>query len=354
MNNLVYGNRSIELSHLPRGHGESVFEGTYRAEASDFHVTEDLGFEPDGSGPHIWALIRKVGISSEEACSRLGQATKTPRKDLGYAGKKDTHAISIQWVSLPDSARIDVGPIDSCLEVLRLSRNQRKLKIGQLTGNHFQLRLYGVVTGNLSERLKAIGSVGVPNYFGVQRFGRSGSNLEKARRLARRDPGGSQRLHPRDGMAASAARSAGFNAVVAERLDNDRWLDVTVGDVVSLAGRGSHFLASEADISSVRSRIMVGELDTTAPMAGRISKTSSEQNALETATLQTDPELFAWMTGIFRNEDRRAVRVLPKQLEAEVTENTLDLSFWLPKGSFATAVLNELGTLREPYARTAS
>ena len=235
-----------------------------------------------------------------------------------------------------------MGPIDSCLEVLRLSRNQRKLKIGQLTGNHFQLRLYGVVTGNLSERLKAIGSVGVPNYFGVQRFGRSGSNLEKARRLARRDPGGSQRLHPRDGMAASAARSAGFNAVVAERLDNDRWLDVAVGDVVSLAGRGSHFLASEADISSVKSRIMVGELDTTAPMAGRISKTSSEQNAFETATLQTDPELFDWMTGIFRNEDRRAVRVLPKQLEAEVTENTLDLSFWLPKGSFATAVLNEL------------
>ena len=99
---------------------------------------------------------------------------------------------------------------------------------------------------------------------------------------------------------------------------------------------------------------MVGELDTTAPMAGRISKTSPEQNALETATLSTDPELFGWMTGMFRNEDRRAVRVLPKQLEAEVTENTLELSFWLPKGSFATAVLNELGTLREPYARTAS
>ena len=89
-------------------------------------------------------------------------------------------------------------------------------------------------------------------------------------------------------------------------------------------------------------------------MAGRISKTSSEQNTFETATLKTDRELFDWMTGIFRDEDRRAVRVLPKQLEAGVTENTLDLSFWLPKGSFATAVLNELGTLRELYARTAS
>ena len=82
---------------------------------------------------------------------------------------------------------------------------------------------------------------------------------------------------------------------------------------------------------------MAGELDTTAPMAGRLVS-SSEQTAFETAILQTDPELFDWMTGIFRDEDRRAVRVLPKQLEAEVTENTLDLSFWLPKGS-----------LRQPY-----
>jgi tRNA pseudouridine13 synthase len=75
----------------------------------------------------------------------------------------------------------------------------------------------------------------------LQRFGRSGSNLDAARRLARRDPTGRRRLHPKDGMAASAARSAGFNAVLADRIESDQWLAVTVGDVVSLAGRGSHF-----------------------------------------------------------------------------------------------------------------
>jgi len=37
-----------------------------------------------------------------------------------------------------------------------------------------------------------------------------------------------------------------------------------------------------------------------------------------------------------------------------VSENTLELSFWLPKGSFATAVLNELGNLQEAHARSAS
>ncbi|MEL0099810.1 MAG: tRNA pseudouridine(13) synthase TruD, partial [Opitutae bacterium] len=346
MSSLCYGSQPIDLAQLPKAHGEPVFEGSYRMDASDFIVIEDLGFEPEGTGPHIWACIRKQGISTEEAASRLAQAAKVSRKDLGYAGKKDTHAIATQWISLPEKASISEGVIDASLEVLSLTRNQRKLKVGQLAGNQFQLRLDGSAIGNLDERIQDISKQGVPNYFGLQRFGRSGSNLEAARRLARRDPKGLRRLHPKDGMAASAARSAGFNAIVAERLRVNRWLDVVTGDSVALAGRGSHFSVSESEIESVRDRIATGELDPTAPMAGRQSKTSIEQAQIELSVLKTDLELFKWMMGVFRDEDRRAVRLLPKQLEAEVSGNTLELSFWLPKGSFATAVLNELGNLQ--------
>ena len=201
--------QSIDLVHLPKAHGEAVFAGAYRTEISDFVVTEDLGFEPAGTGPHLWSLIRKRGISTEEATSRLAQISKTSRKDLGYAGKKDTHAVATQWISLPETAVIEEGVIDKSLEVLRLTRNQRKLKIGQLAGNRFEIRLHGSAVGDLEERIQWIATEGVPNYFGPQRFGRSGSNLEAARRLARRDPTGRGRLHPKDGMAGSAARSAG-------------------------------------------------------------------------------------------------------------------------------------------------
>ena len=353
MSTLVFGSHSIDLVHLPKAHGGSVFEGCYRADASDFIVTEDLGFEPAGTGPHIWALICKRGISTDEACSRLAQATKSSRKDLGYAGKKDTHAIATQWISLPETAVVEEGVIDGSLDVLRLTRNQRKLKIGQLAGNRFQLRLRGTVVGELWERIRSIKTQGVPNYFGPQRFGRSGLNLEAARRLARRDPKGRRRLHPKDGMAASAARSAGFNAIVAERLHQNRWLEVAIGDAVALAGRSSHFMVSDSELGSVRERIAIGDLDPTAPMAGRQMKTSIDQATCERAILKTDPELFEWMTGVFRDEDRRSVRFLPKQLEAEVSGNTLELSFWLPKGSFATALLIELGNLREVHARAA-
>ena len=190
--------------HLPKAHGEAVFAGAYRTEVSDFVVTEDLGFEPAGARPHLWALIQR-GISTEEAMSRLAQVSKTSRKDLGYAGKKDTHAgYATQWISLPETAAIEEGVIDKSLEVLRLTRNQRKLKIGQLAGNRFEIRLHGSAIGDLEERIQLIATEGVPNYFGLQRFGRSGSNLETARCLARRDPTGRRRLHPTDGMAASA------------------------------------------------------------------------------------------------------------------------------------------------------
>lgn len=354
MSSLVYGSQSIDLAHLPTAHGEAVFAGAYRTEVSDFVVTEDLGFEPAGTGPHLWALIRKRGLSTEEATSRLAHLAKTSRKDLGYAGKKDTHAVATQWISLPETAVIEEGVVDESLEVLRLTRNQRKLKIGQLAGNRFEIRLRGSVIGDLEERIRLIATEGVPNYFGLQRFGRSGSNLEAARRLARRDPAGRRRLHPKDGMAASAARSAGFNTIVAARLRQDQWLKVTVGDVVALAGRGSHFMVSDSELESVRERIVTGDLDPTAPMAGRQTKTSIEQAAFECSILKTDPELFAWMSGVFRDEERRAVRFMPKQLEAEVSAHTLELSFWLPKGSFATALFNELGNLQEAHARATS
>ena len=297
MSLLIYGQRSIALSLLPKAHGEAVFQGHYRSVPGDFVVTEDLGYEPEGTGPHYWALIRKQGISTDEAASRLATVAKVSRKDLGYAGKKDTHAIATQWISLPDAAKIDEAVIDGQLEILRLTRNQRKLKIGQLAGNGFRLRLQGEVVGELEERLQQFREYGVPNYFGLQRFGRSGSNLDAARRFARRDPKGRHRLHPRDGMAASAARSAGFNAVLAQRIEADHWLAVSVGDVVSLTGRGSHFSVTADELSSVQSRIISGALDPTAPMAGKQSKTSVLQAETEEAVLRTDPELLNWMRG---------------------------------------------------------
>ena len=214
--------------------------------------------------------------------------------------------------------------------------------------------LLGSAIGDLEERIQWIATKGVPNYFGLQRFGRSGSNLEAARRLARRDPAGRRRLHPKDGMAASAARSAGFNAIVAARLRQGQWLEVTTGDAIALAGRGSHFMVSRQRVGIGSGADRDRRFGSYCSDGWTAKKTSIEQAAFECSILKTDPELFTWMTGVFRDEERRAVRFMPKQLEAEVSGHTLELSFWLPKGSYATVLFNELGNLQEAHARAAS
>jgi Uncharacterized conserved protein len=56
-----YGDRPIGLPDLPRVHGEPVFHGVYRRHPSEFRVTEDLGFVPEGVGSHWWVLIEKPG-----------------------------------------------------------------------------------------------------------------------------------------------------------------------------------------------------------------------------------------------------------------------------------------------------
>jgi tRNA pseudouridine13 synthase len=345
-----YGDRPIGLPDLPRVHGEAVFNGVYRRQPDEFCVTEVLGFVPEGVGPHWWVLIEKVGLSTDEAQSRLARACGVSRKDVGYAGKKDTCAVARQWMSLPESARIGVGAIDSALQVIEVTRNQRKLKIGQLAGNQFELVLHGDVVGDLEARVTAIRERGVANYFGLQRFGRHGSNLQSARRLAQHDPEGRRRLHPKDGMAASAARSAGFNAVLAAHIEAGQWLSVEVDDVVSLAGRGSHFSVTATNREEVRTRIAAGELDPTGPMLGRHAKTGAAQAAREWRILETDAVLYPWLTGVFRDADRRAMRVIPKQLVSDQQGSTLQLQFYCPRGAFATAVLHELGVLSESRA----
>ena len=45
-----------QLSYL---HGAPVARGILKAEAADFVVNEDLGFEPCGEGEHIFVRVRK-------------------------------------------------------------------------------------------------------------------------------------------------------------------------------------------------------------------------------------------------------------------------------------------------------
>lgn len=347
--------RLIGFEQLPRAHGPALIQGQLRAALEDFRVAETLSFAPDDQGAHWLLQVCKTGANTEWVARRLAALTSVPVRDIGYAGLKDRQAVATQWFSLPlgECSEPDFTPLAAeGIEVLACRRHGRKLRRGAIAWNHFDLRLRGL-SGNLEAlpaRLDTLASQGVPNYFGPQRFGRDGGNLARAHGLLTGSGGGRGRRLSRHqrGLLLSAARSALFNQVLAQRVALGSWNQALPGERVQLAGSQSHFLAEEID-QSITARVASGDLSPTGPLCGTgESLVGGELAALETAALEPWSD---WIAGLIRaglRAERRALILRPLDLDWELLgEKTADqqlrLNFRLPAGAYATTVLRELG-----------
>ncbi|HAE48086.1 MAG TPA: tRNA pseudouridine(13) synthase TruD, partial [Tistrella mobilis] len=173
----------------PRVWGESCGRAVLKATPDDFRVTEVLDIALSGAGEHLWLLIEKRGLNTEEVARQLARAAGISLRNVSYAGLKDRQAVTRQWFSLqlPGRADPDFSALwNDQLRCLEQARHQRKLQRGAHSANGFFIRLTDLVAdqSQLDERLQIIAAQGVPNYFGPQRFGRDGSNLHDARRWA--------------------------------------------------------------------------------------------------------------------------------------------------------------------------
>lgn len=172
-------------------HGKPLGHGVLKANPEDFVVVEDLGFEPDGEGEHILVRILKNGCNTRFVADALAKFLKIHAREVSFAGQKDKHAVTEQWLCarvpgnvMPDLSKFE---LEGC-KVLEYARHKRKLRLGALKGNEFTLVLREVSERNdVEARLQAISERGVPNYFGAQRFGIGGSNLQGALRWAQSD-----------------------------------------------------------------------------------------------------------------------------------------------------------------------
>ncbi len=158
------------LEQLAYLHGAPTARGILKAEAADFVVNEDLGFEPCGEGEHIFVRVRKTGENTAWVAGLLADAAGVNRNAVSWAGLKDRHAVTEQWfgIHLPGKAEPDLSVIESAsIQILQAKRHNKKLRVGYLKGNHFTLRLTGVSQAEaLEDRLQAIATEGVPNYYG--------------------------------------------------------------------------------------------------------------------------------------------------------------------------------------------
>lgn len=347
----------------PTAHGAPVLSATIRQHPSDFRVDEIDSFEASGAGEHLLLTVEKTGMNTAFVARLLAQWADVDGRAVGYAGLKDRHALTTQrfTVQLPGRDAPDIVALEALatghgqsLRVLAQARHSRKLPRGALAGNRFVLTLRDVVgdVAAIDARLEMIAARGVPNYFGEQRFGHDGGNVDKALRMfaaPRRRMDRDQRA-----MLLSAARSALFNRVLAARVEGGDWDTGLDGEVWMLDGSRSVFGPEPASVE-LEARVASHDIHPTAPLWGRGPlRSTGAALARENAALE-DAQALALREGLEAaglSQERRATRLRPGELQwTWQSQDRLQLAFELPAGCYATAVLAELGTIGNAAAR---
>lgn len=339
-------NRDI-LPYLTRG--IPGIGGIIRAEPDDFRVEELPLYLPCGEGEHLYLRVTKRGFSTPEMVKMFASVLGVKAQRIGVAGLKDARAVTTQYVSVqgahPDAiARLTRDPRIVAVEVL--GRHRNRLRTGHHAGNRFRLVVRHIrpdaaplVTAVLDELSRR----GVPNYFGLQRQGRRGSNYQTGAALLR-DAGGRRRMSRSQRLwFLHAYQSFLFNQIVAARIESlDR---VMAGDWAMKHANGACFHVEQAEIEQPRAAAF--EISPTGILFGsRAPWASGEPGDIERKVVEEageTPEALqrAGRECGFRGE-RRALRVKPADVAWSIENGALMLECTLPPGAYATNVLREL------------
>jgi tRNA pseudouridine13 synthase len=165
--------------------------GALRTDPEDFRVRELEWADPQpvdadtGDYPHLLLRATLREWDTNDFAARLSDAMGVSRERVAWAGTKDKHAVTTQLFTVYG---VDAGNVpdvrDADVEVL--GRLGRSLEFGDLAGNAFAVRVRDPdrpdSVAAITEALREFGGqreggdadgepVGVPNFFGHQRFG---------------------------------------------------------------------------------------------------------------------------------------------------------------------------------------
>ena len=101
------------LNHPPQSHLASLAyayqpptaSAKLRSEVDDFHVQENLSFQPSGAGNHVYLCIQKRLLTTEEMSRKIAVLANVGSREIGYAGLKDKNAVTSQWFSVDMSGK---------------------------------------------------------------------------------------------------------------------------------------------------------------------------------------------------------------------------------------------------------
>jgi tRNA pseudouridine13 synthase len=322
---------------------------TFTSTPDTFTVEEIPAYAPTGEGSHLFLWIEKRGLTTFDAIARIARALGVAPRDIGYAGLKDRHALTRQWLSLPGvppERALEIAGPD--LKVLQAVPHPHKLRLGHLRGNRFEVTLAGELTeagrDALRAHFEALATSGVPNRFGAQRFGASGDNAAVGLALLRGER--RERDKRRRRLLLSALQSAVFNRALELRAASGNLAEVRGGDVLQKTDSGGLFVTTDPAID--QPRVDRGEVIPTGPLPGG----REIEPPPDTPSRAIDDEAIA-SVGATREDFSRAGRELPGArravllkagdpvLELPTTpDGPVRFRFSLPSGGYATVFVD--------------
>ena len=312
----------------------------YPSGPDQFRVEELPLYPASGEGEHLYLEIEKRGIDTPELVRRVAAVLGISDREIGWAGLKDRAAVARQRLSVPRVAgeaalaRLAEG---EDFEILSAMPHGNKLRPGHLAGNRFTLLLPGDPAAAAWEAgLAEIEALGLPNYFGFQRFGTRCDNHLRGRGMLSRGGRGKGRSAR---FLLSAYQSELFNRVLAARIDALGTL--IAGDLAWIHAKGAVFAVDDPEAEQPRADAL--EISPSGPLpGGRMSAPAGEVLASESAALAAGGWREEW--GRHLTGGRRPLRVPVAELRGEVDpRGGLRLRFVLPPGSYASVLLAELG-----------
>ncbi|MAD43245.1 MAG: tRNA pseudouridine(13) synthase TruD [Arcobacter sp.] len=352
------------MKQLQRYLNHSKIDVLFKQNKDDFVVTEIPLYEFSGEGEHLILKIRKKDLATWDALEIIAKFVGCKSRDIGYAGLKDKNAMTVQTISIHKQYEEKLKTFNHPnIKILETTYHNNKIKVGHLKGNKFFIRLKRVNVLDSRKIEAALGSIvtlGMPNYFGFQRFGIEGDNYKKGKAIIE----GTLKEKRRNlkQMYINAYQSYLFNSWLSKRIEISKLIDafepkeiyeklnlpldlvkrmkkqehplkIMTGDLLSHYPFGKIFTIEDLETESEkfynRDRVPTGLL------SGKRVKNSVDlaykiEKEYEAPTGEDGARRFAW--------------IFPEEVESNYKEdkNWMELKFTLPKGCYATELIAEI------------
>jgi tRNA pseudouridine13 synthase len=320
--------------------------GKIRKTPDSFIVEEIPLYEPLDIGKHLYVNITKENLTTRQVQEKIANIFNISVKNVGFAGMKDKNAKTTQTFSI--SEYHDIEKAKEFLEKLPVKVNwlrfhKNKLKIGHLLGNKFKILITDFETSKTLERTQQIVNEirkrGLPNFFGPQRFGFNGNNIQKGLDIIQGKLSINNRWMKK--FLISSYQSYLCNKYLAYRLEKGLFNKILKGDIAKKYDTGGLFEVEDQE--KEQERYENHEISFTAPIYGyKMWETTEFAKELESKILSDSDMTIEKLRSAKVKGTRRLGRLLVKDLSAETKKDGILLTFSLPKGAFATTLLREI------------